>query len=95
MFLIRFKEFDFDLLAIKELFFTRDRKEAEDLVESLNSQLQQIVKDAKSQYIQGCIEIPELGIFIVSTSSTVKIELVEIDRIPDEIGQLTFTHLLS
>jgi hypothetical protein len=95
MYLIRFKEQDFDLLAVQELFYTRDRKEAEDLVEDLNSQLQKIIEACRKEHILGCVEIPELKIFILSTHSIVKIEMVEVDRIPAEIDRLTFTHLLS
>lgn len=95
MYLIRYKEQDFDLLAIQELFYTRDRKEAELLTEDLNIQLQKVVKACRNEGILGCVDIPELKIFILSTHSIMKIEIVEIDRIPDEIGQLTYTHLLG
>jgi hypothetical protein len=95
MYLIRFKEQDFDLLAVQELFYTRDRKEAEELVEDLNSQLQSVIETCRKEHILGCVEIPELKIFILSTHSIVKIEMIEVDRIPAEIDRLTFTHLLS
>lgn len=94
MYVIRFREQDFDLLSIQDLFFTRDRKEAEIFALDLNHQLQNIVAECKKQGILGCVEIPELKVFILSTKSILSIEMVEVDRITD-IGRLTYNHLLK
>lgn len=94
MYVIRFREQDFDLLSIQDLFFTRDRKEAEIFTLDLNHQLQNIVAECKKQGILGCVEIPELKVFILSTKSILSIEMVEVDRITD-IGRLTYNHLLK
>lgn len=93
MYLIKFKEFSFDLQENKELFFVRDKFHAQEIAEELNDELQNIIKQVKEQGILGCVEIPELGIFISSVSNICMIESVELKEF-EPIKDLTFTHLL-
>ena len=94
MYLIRYKETDFDLLSVKELFYTQDRNLAADIADDLDKQLQRIIVECQANHIVGCVEIPELDVFILSTNSNVKIEMVEVPRLK-LVPPLSFTHLLS
>ena len=94
MYLIRFKESDFDLIAVKELFYIPHRQEAIQVAEELNEFVQEILGKCRKDGILGCVFIPQLDVMIVSTNSICSVEAIELKRF-EPLQELTYEHLLG
>lgn len=94
MYLIRFKESNFDLVETKEMFYISQRFEAIQVAAELDASVQQILEKCRSEGIPGCVSIPQLEIMIVSTSSICSVEAIEIKRF-EPLPDLTYEHLLA
>ena len=94
MYLIRFKETDFDLIAVKELFYIQNRIEAKQVAEELHEFIQEIVAKSSAEGILGCVFIPQLDVMIVSTRSICSVEAIELKRF-EPLPDLTYEHLLA
>jgi len=94
LYLIRFKETDFDLIAVKELFYIQNRIEAKQVAEELHEFIQEIIAKASAEGILGCVFIPQLDVTIVSTRSICSVEAIELKRF-EPLPDLTYEHLLA
>ena len=94
MYLIRFKETDFDLISVKELFYIPHRLEATQVAEELNEFVQEILEKCRKDSILGCVFIPQLDVMIVSTRSLCTVEAIELKRF-EPLPDLTYEHLLG
>lgn len=94
MYLVRFKETDFDLISVKELFYIPQRTEAIQVASELHEFVQEILEKCRNDGILGCVFIPQLDVMIVSTRSICTVEAIELKRF-EPLQDLTYEHLLS
>ena len=94
MYLIKFKEIDFDLISAKELFYIHQRSEATQVAAELNEFVQEILEKCRKDGILGCVFIPQLDVMIVSTSSICTVEAIELKRF-EPLPELTYEHMLG
>lgn len=80
MYIVRFKEFNFEYSGFKDLYYTNDRVQAEIAAEMLTHELDKLKKEIRDKDLHGGIFIPEIDVFCTAFSD-LSIEVVEIPRL--------------
>ena len=88
LYVVRFKEFNFELTNFQDVFYTADRKIAEGAARDLTDQIKRIQKEIKDKNLITLILIPEIEV-TCSTLNDLYFEVEEVSRLT-EIPSLSY-----